>query len=520
MSMAAQNLRAEGFGTCLAYGPPLTIGLPIDVNPDRPLVVAHPAAAMHYHASFGLFEDAGHPFIQMMVDWGDHNPLAWGSSATEYGMQTFQRIADTSEGHGVYRKAPLRLPHWQVHAVGDAYEVLTQKPPLDVLYMDWLAWLRSEPIGFDDGVVPSPSFAELVSSFVHQIREGGLIIVDHKHATMDEGHHPWYAFGTDEFIHLGAHTLLHNKGLIEWMAPNVDGDYQTHVATVFKVHHGIEGELANKDWEVAMQPWFWSTVPEMILQPNQVKTFLESGAEAVQHPDVTSPEEWFEAWAMTLDEHDLSHASLPPQPPLSAWPSGAYASFLQWLVDHPACLPPMPTKASYALLGQNFTLEFVYGDLMQLAPVLHTPQSVLAVRAGLAHKVVARCPWWLGQSLVLQTSEAWMSNPVKQFQWSGENATPLLAKQMLEHAKLQTQSGLYPSVKNINVNHVVTVAHGTASIGEVMRACEIYHATAPEYALLRPMKLTVVCLDEDDYSDLGTVLPSFQFLPDDGPCTS
>ena len=33
------------------------------------------------------------------------------------------------------------------------------------------------------------------------------------------------------------------------------------------------------------------------------------------------------------------------------------------------------------------------------------------------------------------------------------------------------------------------------------------------------MEMTIVCLDEDDYTDVQTVPPSFQFLPNDGPCT-
>ena len=71
MSMTTHNPSRTGFGNCISYGPPMEFGLPIEVDPNRPLVMAHPAAAMHYHASFGLLEDTKHPFIQFMVDWGD-----------------------------------------------------------------------------------------------------------------------------------------------------------------------------------------------------------------------------------------------------------------------------------------------------------------------------------------------------------------------------------------------------------------------------------------------------------------
>ena len=63
------------------------------------MVIAHPAAAMHHHASFGLVADGGHPFIHVMVDIGDHAPDAWDVNASEAGMATWQRIADTTQGH-------------------------------------------------------------------------------------------------------------------------------------------------------------------------------------------------------------------------------------------------------------------------------------------------------------------------------------------------------------------------------------------------------------------------------------
>ena len=519
MSMAAHRASSKRFGSCVAYGPPIGIGLPIEVNLERPLVVAHPAAAMHYHASLGLLEDAGHPFIQFMVDWGDYNPLYSSSFAAEVGMQTYQRMPDTSYGDGVYRKASLSLPHWQIHAVGEAYNTLTNRPPIDILYVDWLSWLSPEPLFDEDKDEPMhPTFANKIGSIVHKIREGGLVIMDHKHKQMSEGEHPWYDFGNSPYLHLSEHTLLHNEGMIEWLAADVDGDYVSHSATVFKVHHGIEGELAMKDWEQAMQPWFWSTVPEMALQLQQVETLLEIGKTVDLHTKAPTSEEWMDSWmrAMEQQEHGLSCPPLPPQPPSQAWSKDAYTRFLQWLIQHPTLLAPTPPTRSYTLLGENFTLELIHGDIKQLAHMLHTPQSVLALRAGLSQAVIGRCPWWLGQSLVLQSSASWSSNPVKNLTWSGEKATPMLAKHMLEHAKLQTQSGLYPSVKSMKVNHVVTVSHGTASLGELMEACEKYHATAPEYTLYTPMKLTVVCLDNDDYSDIETALPSFRFLPNDG----
>ena len=111
-----------------------------------------------------------------------------------------------------------------------------------------------------------------------------------------------------------------------------------------------------------------------------------------------------------------------------------------------------------------------------------------------------------------------MSNPVKRLKWSGEDATPQLAKTMLELAKSQPYSRAHPSIKSMQVGHIVTVSHGTASLGEVMRAVVAYYDDLPPMMGRAPMEMTVVCLDEDDYTDVATMPHQFQFLPDDGSC--
>ena len=243
MSMAAVRRNPQRWGGCIAYGPTIEFGLPIAVPEDRPLVIAHPAAAMHHHASFGLVSDAGHPFIHVMVERGDYAPDGWGIHANEAGMATWQRIPDTTQGHKVYRKANRSTAHWQIHIAGEAYGTLTNLPPVDVLYVDWLEWLEPH------GTPPSPHFATAISSFVHKIREGGLVVLDHKHIDMAGGNHPWFSNIKDEFVHLQNGSMLANKGVVEWMSPDLYGEYQSHMATVYEVHHGLEGALAQKDWE-------------------------------------------------------------------------------------------------------------------------------------------------------------------------------------------------------------------------------------------------------------------------------
>ena len=209
---------------------------------------------------------------------------------------------------------------------------------------------------------------------------------------------------------------------------------------------------------------------------------------------------------------------LAPTPPAEPWPSGAYAAYLDWLLEHPSLLFGGFPKRTYRLLGEAFKLHVVHGDVVRLAPALHGPNTVLAVREGLRQKVVGRCGRWLGQALELQAPEPWMSNPVTRLKWSGEGATPLLAKTMLELAKSQPYNIAFPSIKSMQVRHIVTVSHGTASLGEVMRAVMAYYDDLPPMMGRAPMEMTVVCLDEDDYTDVATMPHQFQFHPDDGPC--
>ena len=514
MSMAAHNPSRTGFGNCLFYGPPMEFGLPIEVDPNRPLVMAHPAAAMHYHASFGLLEDTKHPFIQFMVDLGDYAPDSWAVNANEAGMATFQRLPDTAHGHQVYRKASMKTPHWQVHAGGrEAYETLTSMPPVDILYVDWLSWLPVE------GADVEGDFRQRMSSIVHQIRDGGLVLLDHKHKSMDEGDHPWFRYPEDGVFPITDHSSLENMGLVEWLAPNLHGDYESHMASAFLVHHNPEGNLASTDWDKVMKPWFWGTVSEMSLQPGQIQELVDATAEAPIHLDAITLDDWMETWIRVMDQHGSQNTYMTPEPPAHAWPEGTYHEFLTGLLKHPQILMAVPEKRTYRLRGENFKLNIVYGNILDLAPSLYSQNAVLALRASLSNQVVARCPWWNNQALVLQSNPTWMTNPIKRLRWSGPNATPMLAKMMLDMAKQQPYSLLFPEVKRCTVGHVVTVAHGQGTLNEVMNAVKSYYASIPEYMALAPMELTIVCLDHEDYTDTKAVPSEFQFLSNDGSCT-
>ena len=85
--------------------------------------------------------------------------------------------------------------------------------------------------------------------------------------------------------------MLANKGVVEWMSPDLYGEYQSHMATVYEVHHGLEGALAQKDWD-AVQPWFWMTIPEVSMSPLRSKRCWHRNANPAVHPEAPTQEGW------------------------------------------------------------------------------------------------------------------------------------------------------------------------------------------------------------------------------------
>ncbi len=500
MSQSETRKSIQGLGTCIAYSgkDEMEIGLPIVVDEDRPLVIAHPAAARHYHASMSLFEDAGHPFIHVLIDHYSQTPDSWPFHVDGINHAPYQRLNDTSRGWPVYRKTSIRTPHWQIHAQGDAYEYLTKSPAIDILYVDWLTWL--------DRFIKNKTnaFPEMMANFSNKIRDGGLVILDHKHMPTDEYGPSWYNHPGGVF-QLNDSTSMSEECVIEWIGLNANNEMQTYSATVFKVHHHEKGNLGNVNWFDAIQPWLWNTVLEMALMTSQVQKMLDEEYEETIHSDAMTWEIWHDTWSSVYMDREDDFAFKTPIPARFAWPSGAYLDYLQWLVEHPKCLPKNVHKRSYRLKGENFKLNIVHGDLIDLAPSLHTKHTALAVRYALQQQVIARCPWWKNQATVLQTKEKWMRNAIVGLKWSGPSATSELAKLLIVQAKQQSFGVTLYNSKPFECREIVTVSHGNAQLEEVMIAVEAYYselgfnAPRPPYML----ELTVVSRDEGEYQEIS-----------------
>ena len=140
------------------------------------------------------------------------------------------------------------IPHWQIHHGGDAYEYLTNAPPVDILYVDWFTWI--DRFITNDEV----AFAEMMAQYAFKIRDGGLVIVDHKHREMGEGGCIWFNHPGGLFA-IDSNTQMEEVCDIEWLGGNADDEVQTYAATVFKVHHSANGPLGHHDWFEAIKPW-------------------------------------------------------------------------------------------------------------------------------------------------------------------------------------------------------------------------------------------------------------------------
>ena len=500
----ARKLPLNGFGNCVTYGEAndMGIGLPIEIDENRPLVIAHPAAGNYHHASMSLFEDAEHPFVHLLVDYWQYCPDNWPYHADEAHHAIYQRLCNTSEGAPVFRKTSITVPHWQIHVIGEAYEYLSKSAPIDILYVDWMTWLEKFIVN------SATALPDMMTHYANKIRDGGLVILDHKHKFMGEDGCRWYNHPGGTFP-IGEHAMMEEVCTIEWMGWDFSGDVQTYSATVFKIHHSSKGPLGNTDWNEAIKPWFWKSIPEMALNEQQVQKLIEADHSETIHPHATTWENWHDTW-MTVHEGGSAYSTVyqTPVPAQKAWPKASYMEYLQWLVEHPQCLLPTVEKRSYKLQGENFILNLIHGDLLELAPTLYTKNSALAVRNNLQQQVVNRCPWWKKQTTILQSKQSWETNPVKGLKWSGKDATKHLAKILIEQSKVQAYSATMHNLPSFECRQIVTVAHGNATLLEVMQAVEAYYEELGwEYP--RPtntLELTIVYLDENEYSSEKTAI--------------
>jgi hypothetical protein len=479
-----------GFGNCINYRQELGVGLPIDVDKGRPLVIAHPAAGGYYHSSMNLFEDTEHPFLHVMVDFGGYYPDTYPYSMDSANHALFHRLPDSSLGHNVFRKASISTPHWQMHVIGEAYEFLSKAPPLDILYVDWFTWLDQFIVTSDN------SFCDMISHYVHKIRDGGLIIIDDKHENIE----PWNNY-PKERTKITNDSEIEYLCHIEWMGTNWQDEMTAYSAKVLKVHHNLESKLGQKNWFDEIKEWFWTTIPEFALNKVQIEKMIENKQEESIHHLAVTWDDWHDTWRDVY--MDLETPILQPIPPFKAWPRNSYIEYLKWLKEHPKLLFKKLQKRTFKLKDHNFKLTLVEGDIVQLSPYLYSNDAAIAVRDNLKNRIISRCSWWKNQATTLQSGKNWNFNPIKKLIWSGKDATPNLTQKLIEQSIKQPNMIIHSKMKSFECRRIITISHGKGNLKELMSSCQdlYYEINNHPYLSHGPLELVVVHKDPNDYQE-------------------
>ena len=193
----------DGFGMCVTYGKDNNsgIGLPIVVDEDL-------ASGCRIGSSQSLpcerqvcLKMLGIRLSTFWLTMANFCPDEWPYRTDIVNHAVYQRLHDASQGHPVFRKVCIDVPHWQVHVAGDAYEYLSNAPPVDVLYVDWFSWIDRFITREEHG------FADMMAQYISKIRDGGLVIVDHKHKQLREGGCRWFNHPSETFS-VGPHSVI------------------------------------------------------------------------------------------------------------------------------------------------------------------------------------------------------------------------------------------------------------------------------------------------------------------------
>ena len=492
MSSSVRKFNSKfGFGDCINYGPEIGIGLPIDIDKNRPLVVCHPAAGTYYHSSMSLFEDTNHPFMHILVDFGDYYPSTYPYVVDSINHAIYHRLPDSSDGNAIFRKASSSNPHWQMHVVAEAYEFLSKSPPIDILYVDWMTWL-------DKFIVNrKTSFCDMISHYIHKIRDGGLIIIDDKHENIEQ----WFNFPKKR-TRISEDSEIEFQCQIEWLGTDLEDKMKSYSAKVIKVYHDSDGKLGSNDWFDEIKQWFWNSIPEMALDQSQISRMIENKQnESIHHLAVTW-EDWHDTWRDVY--MDLNEPYLHPVPPIKAWPKDSYLKYLKWLNENPKLLFEKMKKRTYQLQNYNFKLTLIHGDIVELAPTLYCRDGAIAVRENLQQRIISRCPWWKNQATVLQRGKLWNYNPIKGgLIWSGNNSTPDLTRLLIEQSIKQPYMELFPSVKPFKCRKIITISHSKACLKQLMDVCEEFFKTEKKLDIFTDelIELIIVHRDKKDYQE-------------------
>lgn len=488
MAMENQNERC---GTFIHSSDELNVGIDFAIDKSRPLVIAHPAAGNHFHASMSFIQEFDHPFIHLVIDLYPYFPDTWPGTVTTSGsFMKYQRINDTVEGYPVFRVCDNKQPHWQVQVTSDADEYLNSIPCVDILYLDWIDWINT---GEGNGNKTIESVLKYAARFV---RKGGLIILDHKHDLRR-------MFCFDDIgnespgLNQSRDSLVNYSGELEWLGENSTSELTAYSASMYVV----TGKDENKTIEqVTFQKWLGGLIPEFAQSLQQIDSAIDSGRNQFNHIDAYTWEVWNNNFIQKLTD-DVIELDYPnPVPAMNTWKLEDYQKFLNWLKINEHLLAKPCNSRKYTKQNHSHMVRIIHGDILELSPLLFKDNSYIAVRMPLSKKILNRCPWWKNNIVELQSSRPWMENPIPNLIWSGYDVTNKLVGDIMDLGYSKFLQKFPDSDKIPKSLEIITIANGNGELEELLQGFDNFLLRS-KFPKNMSLIFTVVHLDIGDYED-------------------
>lgn len=493
--MATKN-QQERCGTFIHSSDELNVGIDFTLDKSRPLVIAHPAAGNHYHASMSFIQEFDHPFIQLVIDLYPYFPDTWPGTVTTSGnFMKYQRINDTIDGYPVFRVCDNKQPHWQVQVTSDAEAYLNSIPLVDILYLDWIDWIK---LGEGNGEKQIQSILNHVAKFV---RKGGLIILDHKHDLrrmfcLNE-------IGNESLaVNQSLGSVLNYSGELEWLGENSISELTAYSASMYVVTSNDKNDMIDL---TAFQTWLGGLVPEFAQSLQQINSAIEVGRNQFNHVDAYTWDMWNDNYIQKLTDDIIQVDYANPVPAMCTWKLKDYQKFLNWVKSNPHLMAKPKEPRAYVNTNHSHMVNIIHGDIVHLSPILFSKSSLVAVRKSLVQKILNRCPWWTENIVELQSSRPWMENPIPSLVWSGDDVTNKLVGDIMDlcYSKFLQK---FPDLDKIPKSlEIITIANGNGELEELLQGLDNFLLRS-KFPKAVKLKLTVVHLDIGDYA--GGYLPN------------
>lgn len=431
-------------------------------NLDRPMIVYHPGPHRNYISSWSVMEEIGKPFVLICDDtypWypdDDYEPLT-----DLLGFEIFTRIDQPLiKGRG-YRRPNVSIEHAMIQRQMDARHGIQDLPFCDMIYLDFFDIFSSQSFDWSRGDITQQERqlkeVEILSQY---IIDGGYLLVDKKNEYNGVGL-------PKKKTKLGHGVEIEYQGTIEWLSTSID-DARIFFTEVYKIH---SKNSFKEPFEFLSKCILERRLPveQLILKFNTIP---------LSPPPHYTVSQYCERWFLHMDFPGVFSAPTIPISHGKTWRrTSAYNEWLKFLIEHQEQLRP-PKRNAFTFHHQGVDVTIVKGDIFDHADWLVGKNAAVVARKKFVLPLI-EMRWELAQhSIALQMD--WSNRMrIAHLRWSGEHATPLLTKEILNKSRHHT---------------VATVAHGLATIEEVKQSLDGYTGQVKH--------LIIFAVDEDDYAQL------------------